>query len=243
MKIFGTCAYKGTNYYGWQKQVNHISVQGTIEEALSQIYNTKITIIGSGRTDAGTHAIKQCFHYETDKEKDLEQLAYALNKILPEDIKIHGLSLVDDCFHARYSAKRKVYEYQIALTNKDPFIFDAAYIYPYEFNLLVFKEALMLFLGEHNFQDFTSKEIDEDNFVRTIYDIKIEQNDNIIKVTFEGNGFMRYQIRNMVGTALVIASNKERIDFIVSHLDSNKIRSIVAYKAPANGLYLVDVRY
>ena len=70
MKIFGTCAYKGTNYYGWQKQVNHISVQGTIEEALSQIYNTKITIIGSGRTDAGTHAIKQCFHYETDKEKD-----------------------------------------------------------------------------------------------------------------------------------------------------------------------------
>lgn len=243
MKIFGTCAYKGTNYYGWQKQVNQVSVQSTIEEALSQIYNTKITIIGSGRTDAGTHAIKQCFHYEIDKEKDLEQLTYALNKILPEDIKIHSLSLVDDCFHARYSAKRKVYEYRLALTNKDPFIFDAAYIYPYEFDLSLFKDALLLFLGKHNFQDFTSKEVDEENFVRTIYDIKIEQSNNQIRVSFEGNGFMRYQIRNIIGTALVVASSKEKIDFIVSHLEDTKVRSIVAYKAPAHGLYLVDVIY
>lgn len=243
MKIFGTCAYKGTNYYGWQKQINQVSVQSTIEDTLSLIYNVKIIIYGSGRTDAGTHAYKQCFHYETDKQKDLAQLTYALNKILPEDIKIHALSIVEDSFHARYSAVRKIYEYHILLTNKDPFSFDAAYLCPYDFDFLLFKQALQLFTGEHNFQDFTSKEVDELNFVRTIYDISIKKERDLVIVTFNGSGFMRYQIRNMIGTALSVASGKEPLDFIYAHLNHSHSRAIVSYKAPSCGLYLADVMY
>ena len=243
MKILGICSYKGTNYYGWQKQVGFISVQSKIEEVLSQIYDTVITITGSGRTDAGVHAYKQYFHFVTEKDKDLKQLAYAMNKMLPEDIHILSLEKVDYDFHARYNAKRKIYEYDILLKNKEVFNYDLAYLYPMDLDIDLLKKALKIFEGEHNYQDFTSKEEDEGNFIRTIYSIEVKQDKDLIKIRFEGNGFMRYQIRNMVGSAIAVANKKEDISFIKYHLDGNKKREIIAYKAPAMGLYLVDVIY
>ena len=243
MKILGVCTYKGTNYYGWQKQVGFTSVQSTIEECLSKVYDSPISIQGSGRTDAGVHAIRQYFHFVTDKEKDLNQLAYSLNKMLPDDIKIITFSLVDDDFHARYSAKQKIYEYHLLLTNKDTFNYDLAYVFPMKLDINLFKEALQLFKGTHNYQDFTSKEEDEGGFIRTIYDIDFTEAGQLIIVKFIGNGFMRYQIRNMIGSALSVATGKERIEFISKHLDNNDKRDIVSYKAPACGLYLVDVVY
>ena len=243
MKILGICSYKGTNYYGWQKQVGFISVQSKIEEVLSQIYDTAITITGSGRTDAGVHAYKQYFHFVTEKDKDLKQLAYAMNKMLPEDIHILSLEKVADDFHARYNAKRKIYEYDILLKNKEVFNYDLAYLYPMDLDIDLLKKALKLFEGEHNYQDFTSKEEDEGNFVRTIYSIEVNKENDLVKIRFEGNGFMRYQIRNMVGSAIAVANKKEDISFIKYHLDGSKKREIIAYKAPAMGLYLVDVIY
>ena len=243
MKILGICSYKGTNYYGWQKQAGFISVQSKIEEVLSQIYDTPISITGSGRTDAGVHAYKQYFHFVTEKDKDLKQLTYAMNKMLPEDIHILSLEKVADDFHARYNAKRKIYEYDILLKNKEVFNYDLAYLYPMDLDIDLLKKALKLFEGEHNYQDFTSKEEDEGNFIRTIYSIEVKQDKDLVKIKFEGNGFMRYQIRNMVGTAIAVANKKEDISFIKYHLDGNKKREIIAYKAPAMGLYLVDVIY
>ena len=244
MKVLGICSYKGTNYYGWQKQVGFISVQEKIEECLSKVYDSPINIQGSGRTDAGVHALKQYFHFVSEKEKDLKQLAYALNKMLPDDIKIISFTKVDDDFHARYSAKRKIYEYRILLTNKDPLSYDLAYIYPMELNIELFKEALNKFVGTHNYQDFTSKEEDEANFVRTIYSIDLIKQNDLLRVVFNGNGFMRYQIRNMIGSAINVANGKESLSFIDNHLKENKAkREIIAYKAPASGLYLVDVIY
>ena len=243
MRILGVCSYKGTNYYGWQKQVGFISVQSVIEEVLSKVYDTTINITGSGRTDAGVHAIRQYFHFDTEKEKDLNQLAYSLNKMLPADIKIVSFEKVADDFHARYNAKRKIYEYRIVLKNKDPFQDQLAYVYPMDFDFDLFKSALDKFVGKHNYQDFTSKEEDEGGFIREIYKIKVDKKDNNISVVFEGNGFMRYQIRNMVGAALNIANKKENLDFIDYHLKEDKNREIISYKAPANGLYLVDVLY
>ncbi len=243
MRVLGVCSYKGTNYYGWQKQVGFVSVQSTIEEVLSKVYDSPITITGSGRTDAGVHALRQYFHFDTEKEKDLKQLAYALNKMLPEDIKILSFEKVADDFHARYNAKRKIYEYRIVLKNKDPFQEQLAYVYPMDFDFDLFESALDKFVGKHNYQDFTSKEEDEGGFIREIYEIKVDKKDNNITVVFEGNGFMRYQIRNMVGAALNIANKKEGLDFIDYHLKEDKNREIISYKAPANGLYLVDVLY
>ena len=245
MKILGICSYRGTNYYGWQKQIGFVSVQEKIEETLSKIYDSPISIQGSGRTDAGVHALKQYFHYVTNKEKDLKQLTYALNKMLPDDIKIISLKVVNDDFHARYNATKKIYEYRLLLTNKDPFSYDLAYIYPMELDVPAFIDALNRFVGTHNFQDFTSKEEDEGNFVRTVYDVEIirEKDKSLLRVIFTGNGFMRYQIRNMIGAALSVASGKEKMSFIDKHLKNDKSREIIAYKAPASGLYLVDVIY
>ena len=243
MRVLGVCSYKGTNYYGWQKQVGFVSVQSTIEEVLSKVYDSPISITGSGRTDAGVHALRQYFHFDTEKEKDLKQLAYSLNKMLPEDIKIISFEKVADDFHARYNAKRKIYEYRIILKNKDPFQDQLACIYPMEFDFDLFKKALDKFVGKHNYQDFTSKEEDEGGFTREIYKIKVDKKDNNISVVFEGNGFMRYQIRNMIGAALNVANKKEDLEFIDYHLEEDKNREIISYKAPANGLYLVDVLY
>ena len=243
MRILGICSYKGTAYYGWQKQVGFVSVQSTIEDALSKVYDSQINITGSGRTDAGVHAIKQYFHFDTSKEKDLNQLAYSINRMLPEDIKILSFEMVADDFHARYNAKKKIYEYRIVLDNKDPFQNDLAYVYPMEFDLDLFKEALNKFVGKHNYQDFTSKEEDEGEFVREIYEINIDKIDNKINVRFIGNGFMRYQIRNMIGAAINVANKKESLDFVDYHLKEGKKREIISYKSPANGLYLIDVVY
>ena len=243
MRILGICSYKGTNYYGWQKQVGFVSVQSTIENVLSQIYNQEINIVGSGRTDAGVHALKQYFHFDVDKEKDLKQLAYSANKMLPDDIMILSFEVANDDFHARYSAKKKLYEYCIALASKDPFNYERAYVYAMDFDLSLFKETINKFVGKHNYQDFTSKEEDEGGFVREIYNIEVEQIDNLISVRFVGNGFMRYQIRNMIGAAISVTNHKEDSSFIGYHLLDNKKREIVSYKAPACGLYLVDVIY
>lgn len=243
MRVLGICSYKGTKYYGWQKQVGFVSVQSTIEEVLSKVYDTPINITGAGRTDAGVHALKQYFHFDTNKEKDLSQLCYAMNKMLPDDIKILSLEQVDDAFHSRYDAKRKIYEYRIVLKNKDPFQDELAFVYPMDFDFVLFKQALEKFVGKHNYQDFTSKEEDEDGFVREIYQINANKNNNVVSVTFEGSGFMRYQIRNMIGSSISVANKKESLDFIEYHLQDNKVREIIAYKAPANGLYLVDVLY
>lgn len=243
MRVRGICSYKGTNYYGWQKQVGFVSVQSTIEEVLSKVYDMPINITGSGRTDAGVHALKQYFHYDTTKEKDLKQLCYALNKMLPEDIKILSLEAVDDDFHSRYNAKKKIYEYRIVLKNKDPFQDELAFVYPMEFDFDLFKSALDKFVGKHNYQDFTSKEEDEGGFIREIYEINVTKNDHDIKVRFIGNGFMRYQIRNMIGAAISVANKKENLEFIDYHLKEDKKREIISYKSPANGLYLVDVVY
>ena len=243
MRILGVCSYKGTNYYGWQKQVGYISVQSTIEKALSQVYDMEISITGSGRTDAGVHAFRQYFHFDTSKEKDLNQLVYSLNKMLPEDIKIISFEIVPDDFHARYSAKKKIYKYRIVLTNKDPLLYDQAYIYPMDFDFVLFTQALKKFQGIHNYQDFTSKEEDENNFVREIYDIKMQMMNDEVVALFIGNGFMRYQIRNMIGAAIAVANKKEDVNFIDYHLKENKQREIISYKAPACGLYLMDVLY
>ena len=107
----------------------------------------------------------------------------------------------------------------------------------------LFKKALQKFEGTHNYQDFTSKEEDEGGFIRTIYNIEVIKEGDLLRVVFTGNGFMRYQIRNMIGSAINVANKKEPLEFIDEHLKDNKNRDIIAYKAPASGLYLADVIY
>lgn len=243
MRLFACVSYKGTNYQGWQKQKSAPTVQSEIEKVLSKILNTEINIYASGRTDAGVHANHQYFHFDIDKDVDIDRLMYSTNCLLPKDIKINSLKRVDDDFHARFSAKKKEYKYIVNLKGNNPFNYElnAEMYLDVDDNLL--KESLNLFIGEHNFQDFTSKEEDDNNFVRTIYFASFTRSGDQLVISFIGNGFMRYQIRDMVATALMVAANKESIEFIKQHLKDKKERDIVSYKAPAEGLYLEEVYY
>ena len=244
MRIFGIVSYKGTNYSGWQRQPNVISVQEVIEEKLSTFFNKPIIIYGAGRTDAGVHAYGQTFHFDVDvTDLDIDRLLYSLNKMLPEDINIIDLEEVEDDFHARFSAKSKTYSYSILKKGKDPFWHDMVYLYPKEFNEELFKEALNKFIGKHNFKNFTSKEEDQDNFVREIYSIECEFGEEGVIVVLKGNGFMRYMIRFIIGYSLDVASNKYPLESIDELLDEDSPREIVSSKAPSSGLTLLGVEY
>lgn len=245
MRLLGKVSYKGSKYQGWQKQTAAPTVQEEIEKVLSKILNTPISIYGSGRTDAGVHAICQTFHFDVEKEVDIDRLKYSVNCCLPEDIYISELKEVDENFHSRYSAKGKVYRYDIQFGERDVFSkeLEATISIPTDISLL--EKALQLFVGKHDFKDFTSKEEDEDKFVREIYKINLEYSVQTKKasITISGNGFMRYMIRFIVGASLAVAQNKESLDFIEYHLKEKNEREIISYKAPSEGLYLVDVIY
>lgn len=242
MRILGTVEYLGTNYQGWAKQIDMPTIQGTLEKCLSQFFNMNINIYGSGRTDAGVHAKGQTFHFDVDKKVDLNRLRYSLNKMLPKDIHILSFQIVPDSFHARYNAIEKYYRYVISLGENNPFESKLSFCCLRKVDIHKFKQAVNLFVGEHNFQDFTSKEEDENNFVRNIYCINVKEENNKLIVDLKGNGFMRYMIRYIIGTCLEISYGKIGVNFIHLHLDS-KTRNIISYKCPSEGLYLMGVKY
>ena len=245
MRLLATTYYKGTNYSGWQKQPNASSVQEEIEKALSRYFsNSPINIYGSGRTDAGVHAFGQTFHFDVDlTEIDLDRLIYSVNQMLPEDIKITDITQVDPNFHARISAKKKIYQYLILIDSKDPFLYERMWLHPTPIDKKKLQSTLTHFVGEHNFKNFTSKEEDDENFIRNIYDINVISQDQVISITFVGDGFMRYMIRYIVGTAVKICDKQLDISVVDKLLDDNSPRNIVDSKAPACGLSLLEVIY
>ncbi len=245
MRLLASVYYKGTKYCGWAKQPDNLSVQEVIETELSKYFSNKpITIYGAGRTDAGVHAFGQKFHFDVDvNELDIDRLLYSINQMLPEDIKIDDIEEVDPSFHARYNAKSKTYTYCILEQSKDPFLFETALMHPEAIDTDKLQDILTHFIGVHNFKNFTSKEEDEGNFVREIYDITVTRNVDLIYITFKGNGFMRYMIRYIVGTALRICDRDLDPNLIDELIDENSARNITPYKAPACGLTLVDVEY
>ena len=249
MRVFCVVAYKGTKYSGWEKQVDQPTIQEEIEKAISQILNTPITIYGSGRTDAYVHAKGQTFHFDIEEKKyPPEELLYRINCVLPATIKIMSLEYLSEGsdFHARFSAVSKEYQYRLSLNAKNPFRYDLCWMLKTStFDMDLFIQAISLFVGRHNFINFTSKEDDQDGFIREIYSFNVgfdEENDEIV-VDVKGNGFMRYQIRFMVGTAVAVAMHKEDISYIEERLNSVEKRSISSYKGHPQGLYLMKVNY
>ncbi|MCQ2792464.1 MAG: tRNA pseudouridine(38-40) synthase TruA [Bacilli bacterium] len=241
MRYLGTVSYFGMNYVGWQSQPNKNTIEDKIEKILSHILNEKINITGSGRTDKGVHAYAQTFHFDSKPIKDIKHLVYALNRLLPIDIKIKSLKAVNQDFHARFSAKKKEYIYKI-YTGKDlPFYARTHWLVKDKINLKLLKEASKVFIGKHNFQNLTSKEKDDKDFIRTIYVIKISQKKDEILISLIGNAFMRYMVRDIVAEMILVATKKQELSDLKRLF--TKERHITNHKAPAEGLYLNKVYY
>src|SRR5574344_1303284 len=242
MRIFSIVKYVGTSYKGWQRQNNEPSIEECIENCLLKIFSMQIIIYASGRTDAGVHALGQTFHFDIYEDIDVKKLQYSLNRLLPKDIHIIEMKKVSDDFHARFSSISKEYLYIINNHEDDPFMMPYCYDYYHKLDIHKMEQCSKLFIGEHCFQNFTSKPQDDWGFVRNIASISITEKDGFIYLDFVGNGFMRYMVRNIVGALLKCGSGHMSVEEINAIL-INPIRNIAPFKAPAKGLYLKRVNY
>ena len=245
MKYKCIVSYDGYSFNGYQRQKHDKNtIQETIETALNTIFKENITIYGSGRTDKKVHAIGQVFHFESEKIVPFENLKKALNDLLPDSIKIKKCEKASKDFHSRYSSHKKIYVYKIKNTDEKN-VFESRY-YSYikeKIDTDLLDKASKLFIGTHDFKNFTTNKIEEvESFVKTIFDVKVKSSKENIEITFYGSGFLRYQVRMMVGALIVVSTKKKDISFI-DNLLKDQTNEKCSYKASPQGLYLKKVMY
>ena len=243
MRYLMTFSYDGTNYNGYQKQPNLKTIQSVIEESLTKINsNKKVLIHASGRTDSGVHAFNQKAHFDLDNNIDSSKIKHSLNSLLPKDIYVKEVNVVDNEFHARFDVVKKEYIYKINVGEYNPI--DVNYIYQYNNYLDIkrMKKVLTYLEGEHDFSSFTKMVDEKETYVRTIYTTEISIDNDIITIKFVGNGFLRYMVRNMVGLLIEVGSNKKEPEEVL-RLFEVRDRKEAGITAPPNGLYLNNVYY
>jgi tRNA pseudouridine38-40 synthase len=241
-----TIAYDGTNYGGWQVQPNAVSIQALIEQALGIILRTPVSIIGSGRTDAGVHAYGQTAHFAMHRPIDIFKTIASLNGLLPSQIRILEIVEVPLNFHARYSAISKTYHYRLHLNRvPDPFKVRYAYHVPHQVDLSLLQDTASQFIGTHDFTSFANEAnrgTSAKDAVRTIQRLDVMREPGGVRLEFEGDGFLYKMVRNIVGTLLDICAgkiDKEQISAILAAKD----RKLAGSSAPPHGLYLIEVKY
>ena len=239
-------AYDGTNFNGFQKQSNGRTVQEEIEQTLTKMANGKeITVFGSGRTDAGVHAMGQVIHFDYPEERPLERMRFALDTQSPEDIAVKKVAIVSEDFHARYLVKEKTYQFRVDIGKpRSPFRRHYASYFPYPIDVEKIQRALPDLLGTHDFTSFCASGSSIEDKVRTIYEAKMEVNEtgDELLFTFRGNGFLYKMIRILVGTLLKIGNGRLAEDSI-PEIIAKKDRNAAGPTAHPEGLYLYEVKY
>lgn len=242
MKAMGIIQYDGRDFLGFQSQKKGRTVEGCLEEALGILFDQPVNVHGAGRTDTGVSAKGQTFSFSLPADRELSSLLISLNRLLPKDMVVLSLKEVPDSFDARHSAKGKHYSYSLHYGERDPFASHEWQIEVPGFDVSLFKETILLMKGRHDFSSFTSKSEDPHDFVRTIDTIEIKENGGHIRVDFHGDGFMRYMVRIIVGTAVKAAYGKVSLKEVASALD-NEERKPFSYLADPCGLVLEEVFY
>lgn len=237
-----TIQYNGKNYCGWQKQNNSPGIQGTIEKAIFDITREEVKITGSGRTDAGVHALGQVANFKTNSQIPVDRIPNALNAKLPKDISIVKAEEVDEDFHSRYSAKKKTYRYQIYNSlYRSPIYADISYPVKYDLDIDKMKKEAKSLIGTYDFKGFMSSGSSVIDTVRTIYNIEVSKSEDLIIIEIEGNGFLYNMVRIIAGTLVDIG--RGRIAEKMSTIIESKSRSMAGHTAPAHGLFLKKVDY
>jgi tRNA pseudouridine38-40 synthase len=241
MRYFIELAYNGTNYHGWQSQPNAVSVQETLEKALTLLLKTPIEIAGAGRTDAGVHAKQMFAHFDYPEELDSSFWVTKLNSYLPKSIVIYNIIPVSDDAHARFDATSRTYEYHIH-TFKDAFISEGSWLYAQPLNLQLMNEATTLLLNHTDFECFSKAHTDVFTFNCKITQAHWQQKGNQVVFTITADRFLRNMVRAIVGTFINIGLEKITIQDLQTILDS-KDRSQAGFSVPAHGLYLTQITY
>jgi tRNA pseudouridine38-40 synthase len=235
--------YNGKNYAGWQIQRNAVTVQQTIMDKIETLTKNRVNLIGSGRTDAGVHALGQVANFRTDVDLELDQFTYSLNSILPSDIAIISSEKVDESFHARFDAKKRAYIYLFTHI-KSPFYNDFANYVKWLQNDHIKKlmEISKVLLGSHDFTSFTKKQAENENKICSIFDINWRRSKNLSIFYIQADRFLHGMVRAIVGTLLHAVSNDLDSKYLIDVLKAGS-REAAAMSAPADGLFLYKVRY
>lgn len=238
-----TLAYDGTNYCGWQLQPDLPTVQGALAEVLHRFAGAPVVTHGAGRTDAGVHAEGQVVSFKLEKAWEGVALRRALNANLPLDIRVLEAAPAEERFHPRICAKGKTYRYQLYHADvMHPLWERYAWHFPYGLDLARLVEDGQQLLGTHDFSAFTTTECETKTRVRTLNDFWLERDGSLLRFWFSGGGFLRYQVRTMIGALVDANRNRLPAGSIVDLLKS-KDRTLAGAPAPAKGLTLVKVEY
>jgi len=235
--------YDGTHFFGFQKQKSGRTVQEELEGVLEKILRKKVTVYPSGRTDSGVHARGQVVHFKTDTKIPLPKLVKAVNTYLPVDIAAKKIKEMPESFHARFSAKRKIYSYRV-LVSETPRPLERFYVthYPFRLDVERIRRGAAILVGKHDFRSFQAGGKEERSSVRTLYRLDVKWRKPVMTFVFEGDGFLYNMVRNIVGTLLWVGWGR---------LAPGDLRRILAAKdrrtagptAPPQGLVLEKVIY
>ena len=238
-----TIAYDGTNYCGWQIQPNAITVEEKINEALTDLLGEEIKVIGASRTDSGVHALGNVAIFDTETKIPAEKIAFALNQRLPEDIKIQESVQVEYDFHPRYANSEKTYEYRILNRRiPDPLERNYSHFLYGDIDIDKMRKAAAYIVGEHDFASFCSTGSQVQSTVRTVYQLDVDRQQDIISIKIRGKGFLYNMVRIIAGTLIQVGTNVIPPEYVREIIEA-KDRSIAGPTAPAKGLRLVKIEY
>ncbi len=243
MRIVLQIEYDGTNYCGWQVQSNGISVQQKLEEALFAALGKRTALHGSGRTDAGVHALCQVAHFDAQTNIPADKFPFVLNVLLPPDIRVRESFEAEGDFHARFSAKGKHYRYVIHNFPKKSALNRLYCMHvPVLLDLEKMQEAAKHIEGEHDFSAFCAANTDIKGTVRTVYSVEVEKQGEYIHIDVCGSGFLYNMVRIIAGTLIAVGKGKMQPEQVKRIIDS-KDRNIAGATAQPQGLFLVEVYY
>lgn len=236
-------AYNGKNFNGWQKQKDSLGIQGELEFACKSVFSLKeIEVIGSGRTDAGVHALGQVANFKVDTTIPTEKFPEILNNRLPKDISVLCAEEVAGDFHSRHTAKRKAYRYQIYRSKiRSPFLKDISYQVKYDLDVEKMKREVKFLIGKHDFCGFMSSGSSIKNTVREIFDASVFEQDELLIIEVCGSGFLYNMVRIIAGTMVDIGRGK--IEESMKQIIESKDRGRAGHTAPPQGLFLKYVEY
>jgi len=238
-----TIEYDGTGYHGWQIQPHGPSIQSVLEQAISTFVGVPTRIVGSGRTDAGVHALGQVANFFTEKAFDRHRILRGLNALTPADITIKEVELVAESFDARRDGRSRIYEYRILnRSTPSPFYLNRAWHVHESLDMAAMREAILCLLGEHDFTSFRAAGCEAAHPMRKVYRTSLEQRGELLVYTIEATAFLRHMVRNIVGTLVEVGKGLRTVRSFKELLDERD-RTKAGPTAPPQGLFLVEVKY
>lgn len=243
MKIALGIEYDGSQYSGWQRQPNQITVQGRVEDALSRIANETIQLHCAGRTDAGVHGTGQVVHFDTNADRDNAAWTFGVNSNLPKDIAVRWAMEIGDDFHARFSATARRYRYIICNQRIRPGILFHGVSHYYEhLDESLMHEAAQALVGEHDFTSFRATYCQANSPFRNIISIEVIRRNQYVIVDVKANAFLHHMVRNIVGSLIEVGTKEQEPAWMKTALLA-KDRSAAGPTAKPHGLYMVEVDY